>query len=394
MARSAGLGAEPVWIDSSAAPHPNPLRASGERGDSAAASLGSLLASAYPDRIAMARGRRGNSCWPTHGQRRSRGTTGSPKSRSSPSARSPDVRRRRAFCSPRRFRSTTSRGSPAARSRQWTNPLSTAPPRPCGRDAAAGSARSCWPSRRRGPAKTRRPRSAWRGRPFTWACALAVDRDRQAMARPRHVSAPGRRRPMARPVGRGACRRPRLAAPFLTGKTRLDVGADYLARAPARVFRGISRAASTTRPNPFPCADRDPSADRLRGRRRPCDCAAGAGTVRAQGASVAGRRAHSADARASFRPPTGRSRSPATCRASGAAPGPPSAPISAAATPAISGPRTPRPPRRRRGPSRGGREGEGLEPDQVVSNDILRPSDLATRRIVVRRGSPVLLNER
>ena len=58
-----------------------------------------------------------------------------------------------------------------------------------------------------------------------------------------------------------------------------------------------------------------------------------------------------------FRPPTGRSRSRATCPASGAARGAPCAPTFAAATPAISGPRTPPRPRRRPDRNPGGREG-------------------------------------
>ena len=56
------------------------------------------------------------------------------------------------------------------------------------------------------------------------------------------------------------------------------------------------------------------------------------------------------------RPPTARSRSRATCRAFGAAPGLPCAPTFAAAIPAISGPRIPPPLRRRRERSREERE--------------------------------------
>ena len=96
-------------------------------------SAGRLLASAFPDRIAMAhRASRdarpsramasaANSSWPTAGRRRWRRMTRWPASHSSPSAKSLAGRPRRAFFWPLRSRSTTSSGSQAARSRPRMN---------------------------------------------------------------------------------------------------------------------------------------------------------------------------------------------------------------------------------------------------------------------------------
>ncbi len=74
-------------------------------------------------------------------------------------------------------------------------------------------------------------------------------------------------------------------------------------------------------------------------------------------ASRAGGRPRAADAAAACRPRIARSRSPATCRASGAARGRTCARTCAAAIPAMSGPRIRRGRADRRGRSRGGREG-------------------------------------
>ena len=198
-------------------------------------------------------------------------------------------------------------------------------------------------------------------RAVAWARAPAVERTLEAMARPDHVPAPGRRRAVARPFRRGACRRSRLAGAV---PHRQDPPGRDRRRRPPQCARGASFVGSQAPPrrrgaDPLPRADRDRGADRLRSRRRAGDCAAGAGAVRAQRASVAGPAGASRSRSSCFRPPIARSRSRATCRASGAAPGPPSAPTSAAATPAISGPRTRPAPRRPRGRSRGGREGGG-----------------------------------
>ena len=368
-------------------PSPQPSRRRrGGRGRHAA-SPGALLASAYPDRIAMARGRRGEFLMANDGRRRSRGTTGSPKSRSSPSARSPAARPRRAFCSPRRCRSTISRGSPAARSRRRTNSPSTAPRRLCGRDAAAGSARWCWPSRRLRSRKTRRPRSPWRGRPFAWAGALALDRDRQAMAATASCFCAGPKATHGPTCRTRRSPRPRLAGAVPRGQ---DPAPRDRRRRPRQGARRASSVRSRAPPrrrgaDPFPRADRDPSADRLRGRRRACD------SLRVQ--ELFGLKEHPSLAGGRIpltlellRPPIARSRSPATCRASGAAPGPPSAPISAAATPVIPGPRTPRPPRRRRvGQPRGTRMRErGAFHAAVMRTG----SRVQPRRVLFRSGAP------
>ena len=155
----------------------------------------------------------------------------------------------------------------------------------------------------------------------------------------------GRRPRLARAVPRSARRSSTRSAPTIS-PSALD------AALPWDLARRLDRRGA----DPFPGADRDCGADRLRSRGRSGDRAARAGAVRSRRASVAGRRAAFRSPSICSRPPTARSRSRATCRASGAAPGPPCAPTFAAAIPAISGRRTPPPPRRRPERSRGGRE--------------------------------------
>ena len=148
---------------------------------------------------------------------------------------------------------------------------------------------------------------------------------------------------------------PDWLAPFLLGKTE-----------PRRHRRGRSRSRRCTRSSTlrsfaparergadaFRRADRHGGGSRLRSRGRPEHRAARAGAVRPFDPSRARGRTRAADAasavaRASADPDHAR-----LARASGTAPGWPCARTCAAATPDISGPRTPPPPRPRRGRSR------------------------------------------
>ena len=191
---------------------------------------------------------------------------------------------------------------------------------------------------------------------------------------------------------------PGWLAPFLTGKTRLDeIGADDLAKAlGARLPWDLARRLDDEAPTHF----RAPT-----GTQAPIDYEAEGGpaiALRVQ--ELFGLKEHPSLAGGripltlellspAHRPIQITRDLPGFWRGSWAAV---SAPTSAAAIPATSGPRTPPLPRRRRGRSRGGREGEAqwTKDDYAASNDNFRPSDLATRRSVVRRGSPFWLKER
>ena len=97
-------------------------------------------------------------------------------------------------------------------------------------------------------------------------------------------------------------RDPGWLAPFLLGKTRLDeIGADDLAKAlSAALPWELARRLDDEAPTHFLRPDRDGGADRLRKRERANNRAQGAGAVRSQGASLARRRAHSPYAAIAF----------------------------------------------------------------------------------------------
>ena len=146
---------------------------------------------------------------------------------------------------------------------------------------------------------------------------------------------------------------PGWLAPFLIGKTKLDeIGADDLASAlDAALPWDLARRLDDEAPTHFQAPT---------GTAAPIDYEAEGGpaiALRVQELfGLANIPRSPADAFRSpsicSRPPIVRSRSRATCRAFGAAPGPPCAQTFAAAIPAISGPRIPPPPRRRRERSR------------------------------------------
>ena len=234
--------------------------------------------------------------------------TRSRRSRSSPSARSPAARRQRASSSPRRFLSTRSRGSPARsietvgrtdlRSRLRILAGASPPPARRGR---AGRADARGPARRGGRAGAGARRPLARG----WRACRGPRRSKQWRDRVMFLRrAEGEAWPDLSDEALAAD--PGWLAPFLTGKTRLDeIGADDLANALGAASSVGSGAPPRRRgADAFPRADRDGGADRLRSRGRAGDRAARAGIVRAQGSSVAGRRAHSAHARASFARPS------------------------------------------------------------------------------------------
>ena len=175
-----------------------------------------------------------------------------------------------------------------------------------------------------------------------------------AMARPRHVPAPFRRRRMARPVRRRARRRHRLAR---AGARRQDRAVGTFARRPAR--RADRAAALAAAPparsrsaDPFRGADRHKRGDRLRGRGRPDHLDPPAGAVRPRHAPDHRGRARPAGDRAACRRRTGRCRSRATCRGSGAVPTRRCAATCAGAIRAIPGRTIRSPPPRPGAPSR------------------------------------------
>ena len=99
---------------------------------------------------------------------------------------------------------------------------------------------------------------------------------------------------------------PNWLSPFLAGRTRLDeIGADVFSDAlRALLPRELARRLDRGGADPFSCADRDRRADRLCGGGRPGDCAQGAGIVRAERPPVAGRRARAADASSALARPS------------------------------------------------------------------------------------------
>ena len=151
---------------------------------------------------------------------------------------------------------------------------------------------------------------------------------------------------------------PGWLAPFLVGKTKLDeIGADDLANAlDAALPSDLTRRLNEEAPTHFQAPT---------GTAAPIDYEAEGGPAIAlrvqelfglnEHPSLAGKDASRSPSICS-RQPTGRSRSPATCRAFGAVPGPRCAPTFVAAIPAISGPRTRPQPRRPRARSREGPE--------------------------------------
>ena len=295
----------------------------------------------------------------------------SPASRSSPSARSPAARLRRASCSPRRFRSTTSKRSPARRSRRRTNSRSTALP-------LSVRARR----RRRFGALVLAEQTL--AVPQDEAAALALARGvlslgparlpwtkaHQAVARPGHVPAPRRGR------GRGRICQTKRWPPIRVARAvshrengaRRDQRRRPRRRRSTRLLPWDAGATPRRRSaDPFPRADRDRGADRLRGRGRADNRAARAGAVRAQRASIARRGTHSPHARAALARPPADPDHPRPARLLARLLGQLSAPTFAAATPAISGPRTPPPPRRPHGRSPGGRGGRSFRPSMRSS---------------------------
>ena len=200
-----------------------------------------------------------------------------PASRSSPSARSPAARRRRASCSPRRLRGRDrgarrrldrDRGRTDLRPRRRR--AAGAPPPPARRDHA----------RRADPCPRRTDEAAARalarGVLSLGARAPAVDRSASPMARPRGVPAPRRARPWPDLSDAALAADPGWLAPFLAGKTRLaEIGADDLAAALGARSTDLARA-STTRRRPISArrpASASPSTTRPKAARRlPCAC--------------------------------------------------------------------------------------------------------------------------
>ena len=226
-----------------------------------------------------------------------------------------------------------------------------------------------------------------------WTAAVRQWRDRVVFLR----RAEGER--VAGPVGRSACRRPRLAGPVPRRQDAARRDRRRRSRPSARraSCRGIWRAASTTRRRRIsarrPGRRRQSPTKPKAARRLRCACRSCSGSRSIRRWPAGAFRSRSSF----FRPPIARSRSRATCRASGAAPGPLSAPTSAAAIPAISGPRTPAPPRRPRGRNREGREGEGVWSGRSAGGTLVQPERFRGRvgdfsaPIVRRTGGSRLL---
>ena len=169
------------------------------------------------------------------------------------------------------------------------------------------------------PARRARPRRADARRPAGRRSALAlargvlslgrrapaVDQGAQAMARPGHVSAPRRGRRCGPTFPTAALAASRMAGAVSPGQ---DASRRNRRRRPRR--RRCMRDSLMTwrggwmrRRRPIPCADRHGSADRLRSRGRSCDRAARAGVVRPRRAPVGRRRTHSADPSPAFAGP-------------------------------------------------------------------------------------------
>ena len=233
-------------------------------------------------------------------------------------------------------------------------------------------------------------------RAFPWARSLAVERKASSNG------ATGSCFCAAPKASRGPIFPTRRWPPNQGGWRRFSSGrrastrsaADDLSAALGAALPWASRAPPRRRgADPLPRADRDRGADRLRSRGRADDFAARAGAVRAQGASVAGRRAHSAHARAAFARPSADPDHPRPAgllaRLLGRRPRRSSRPLPP--------PFLARGPRRRRADGAGEAEGDVRGRFKRVKPSRMTVSDQAIWRrgeCVVRRGSPVLLNER
>ena len=178
--------------------------------------------------------------------------------------------------------------------------LAGAPPPPA-RRARSRRADACGPARRGGGA------GAGARRPFAWAS--------RACRGPRRSSsgATGSCFCAAPRARRGRTSRTRRSPPIPAGSRRSSWARPGSTRSAPTISPGrsarclpwdLARRLDDEAPTHFRAPTGTAGADRLRGRGRPVDCAARAGTVRAQRASVAGRRAHSAHPRASFARPS------------------------------------------------------------------------------------------
>ena len=185
------------------------------RGVGAEGSVGALLASAFPDRIAIARGKRGEFLMangraaaleahnPLAGERF--------LAIGEIAGRAASARILLAAALDARGHRTDRRQRDRDRGRTELRPrvrvLAGSPPSPARRDRPRRA-----DARR--PAERRRRVGAGARRSFHWRCAPAVDERSQAASGPGDVSAPSRGRAVARPVGRSSGRRPRLARAF------------------------------------------------------------------------------------------------------------------------------------------------------------------------------------
>ena len=237
-------------------------------------SAGALLALAYPDRIAKSRG--GNGAFLLAN---GRGANVDP---ASPLAREPFLavaelagtaaQSRILLAAPITLAEIEQRFADRIERRDEIS-FDAATREPARRAAASASARSRWPSSRcrSSPSDGSRAHAGRRHRRARHRPA-AVDEGAAAMARPRDVPAPRRRRRMARPVRRRARRHAAdWLAPLLDGKTAL-------ARHLGRRSRPRPRRAAAVGPAPparrrgadaFRGADRLVGADRLRRRGGP-----------------------------------------------------------------------------------------------------------------------------
>ena len=210
----------------------------------------------------------------------------------------------------------------------------------------------------RRPAERRRRVGAGARRSFHWCCAAAVDERSQAASGPGDVSG-------AKPrASCGPTCRTKLWPPTPAG-SRLSSSAKRSSTRSAP----MSLRARSTRCCPGTCRggspkkrqhiSRRPPEPKRRSTTKPRAARRSRSAFRSCSGSTSIRRWPAGAFRSPSicsRPPTVPSRSRATCPAFGEAPGPPSAPTFAAAIHVISGPRTPLPPFRRRGRSRGGGE--------------------------------------